>query len=332
MPPQRGGCGGRRAFTVGFMSALRYDLASVALYDPVALNRNATRNVLYALGFRDIESYAVLDDMRRAIASRELDLLVVEATGPDDPSFDFVTRLRKGEVGRNPFAVVIVSTWIAESAVVRNALDAGADDLLCRPFSTSILGERIRTHAQVRKQFVVTSDYIGPDRRKDESRTNTVRAFDVVNSLKLKAVDGLSGFEALAATSEAVAKAQREINLERIRRLAFQAGVVSGFVLRQAGGEEEVRRADLEKVLSCAAELSVLAKTEALEQAYKTSQTVIDVAKTALEGEDIARNAQILVRLSVALQVTLSPELTENLAQSELQDTLDRIRARGRRA
>jgi len=316
------------------MTQLRYDLATVGVYDPVAMNRTGMRNVLYMLGFRDIETYATVQDLRQACAERDFDLLSLEASKPSDPAYDFIHRLRRGGVGRNPFAIIVVTTWLPEGQLVKKALDSGADDLLCRPFATSMLAERIRTHALARKGFIVTSDYVGPDRRKDAARAGGTKPIDVVNSLKLKAVDGLSGLAAQSAVQIAIDEGRRTINLERMRRAAFQIGIVAGFVQSHAESMAEggVRRADLDKIVSTARELAALAKTEDAHQAFKTAGTVIDVAKKALEGRELATNAQILVRLSVALQVTLSPDLDENTCKAELDETLERIRARGRRA
>lgn len=317
------------------MSSPRYDLASVALYDPVALNRNATRNVLYALGFREIDSFATLDDLKRAASTRDFDLIVAEAARTDDPICDFVSGIRRDAYGANPFLVIVVTTWIAASPSVRSVLDSGADDLLTRPFSTNVLGERIRTLVQARKNFVVTSDYVGPDRRKDATRDSNARLIPVANSLRMKAVDGLSGYEAQQAMLESVASARGVVNLERMRRAAFQIGVIAGFVSTQAEGTGEtgpVRKADLERIILSAQDLAKLARTEQVDQAWKTCQTVVEVAEKALQGESLASNAKILVRLSVALQVSLTPGRDEAQFRAELDETLERIRLRGRRA
>lgn len=313
------------------MQAPRYESVTVALYDPIAMNRNATRNVLYSLGFREIEGFAALEDLKRAMATRDFDLIVLEATKADDPALDFASRIRHSEVGRNPFVVVLVSTWLPEADLVRAVLNAGADDLLCRPYSTAGLGERLRTHVHARKGFVVTADYIGPDRRKDASRPNSAKLLEVVNSLKLKSVEGKTGFEAQVAVQNGVAAGRQVINEERMRRAAFQIGVIAGFVHRQTSEiGEPVRRSDLEKIVSTAGELMALAKQGEAEQALKTCETMIDVAGKALQGNDLESNAQLLVRLSVALQVTLTPDRGEEECRAELDETLQRIRVRGR--
>ena len=313
------------------MAPLRYELASAAVYDPIAMNRNATRNVLYALGFREIESYAALEDLRRAMATRDFDLILTEAPTAGEPVYDYISRVRRGERGNNPFAILLITTWQAEGGMVRQALDCGADDIICRPFSTATLGERIRTHVLNRKGFVVTSDYIGPDRRTDTVRSG-VKPIAVVNSMRLKAVEGMSGQAAQAATQMAVEEGRHAVNEERMRRAAFQIGVIAGFVVGQidSGIEGAVRFADLEKIYAIATDLSLIATAENATPVFKTAITVADVARLSMDGNDLARNAKILVQLSVALQVTLSPGLNENACRAELNETLDRIRSRGR--
>jgi len=316
------------------MTALRLDLASVAVFDPVAMNRNATRNVLYSLGFREIESYATLDDMRRAMATRDFDLLVLEAGAADDAALDVAARIRRGELARNPFMIVLVTTWSPDSGLIRRALNCGADDVLSRPYSTSALSERMRTHVLARKGFVVTSDYVGPDRRKAGDRTGSAQVIEVVNSLRLKAAEGLSGLAAQAAVEGQVRENRAQVNLERMRRAAFQIGVIAGFVAQEARNADATgaRRADLDKILATAQDLASLATAEKAEQPLKTAQTIIGVVKTALQGDEIEKNVQLIGRLSVALQVTLSPDRAEDECRAELDQTLERIRIRARRA
>jgi len=93
-----------------------------------------------------------------------------------------------------------------------------------------------------------------------------------------------------------------------------------------------VRRADLEKIIQTARELETLSRQEDAVQALQTCETIIDVAEKSLNGEDLSQNSQILVRLSVALQVTLTPGSEAGQFRAELDETLNRIRARGRKA
>ena len=92
------------------MTNLRYDLATVAVFDPVAMNRTATRNVLYSLGFREIETFATVEDLRRLLKTVDFDLMLLEIAGADDPVVDLITQIRRGMVARNPFSVMLATT------------------------------------------------------------------------------------------------------------------------------------------------------------------------------------------------------------------------------
>ena len=90
----------------------------------------------------------------------------------------------------NPFIVIIVTAWEKSTGLINRVVNSGADDLLLRPFSTALLGSRIEAHIERRKGFVITTDYVGPDRRQSQVRqTNAAETFDPPNSLKMKAKD-----------------------------------------------------------------------------------------------------------------------------------------------
>lgn len=314
------------------MSQPRYENATVVICDPVAQNRNATRNALYALGFRDIESCVSAADLRRVLSAKEFDLVFAEVADINDPAFAAVADIRRNALGRNPFTVVILSTWSPGSALVRASLDCGADDLLIRPASTAMMGERIRTHTLARKKFVVTGEYIGPDRRKDPGRENSAELFDVANTLNLRAVKGLSGLEAQAAIQAAVNESLESVNLERMRRSAFQIGIIAGFLRDSLGlqGEEPARKADLRRAGMIAEDLLRMSETQNLQQAQRTCETLISVVNGGLNGEDLGKTAKLLSQLSVALQVIYTPGRRPEECESELENTLVRIRTRGR--
>ena len=114
-----------------------------------------------------------------------------------------IQQLRQGAAGYNPFIVIIVTAWEKSIALITRVVNSGADDLLLRPFSTALLGARIEAHIERRKGFVITTDYVGPDRRQRcRPRRQDVEMFDPPNSLKMKAKDRLSA-EAIAKRLDA---------------------------------------------------------------------------------------------------------------------------------
>ena len=194
-----------------------YESARVLVFDPVASNRNATRASLHSLGFRNVELAATIDILANQLKLHSPDLLLAEVTGTEAEVCQFVQAVRQGEYGGNPFVVIIVTTWRRDGAVVSKVINSGADDLVARPLSTSMLRERINLQIDRRKGFVVTSDYIGPDRRRDPSRPGG-ETIEVPNSLKVRIADNLPEDEAERRILYAIEQGKEIINAQKIRR------------------------------------------------------------------------------------------------------------------
>ncbi|MCX7282038.1 MAG: response regulator, partial [Alphaproteobacteria bacterium] len=171
------------------MSRLSYDSVDVLIYDPVPSNRTATRATLYALGFRRTETVSTLEAFIESVHKNSPDIALCEAQGAADELCGAIQQMREGVARHNPFIVIIVTAWDKSSALINKVVSSGADDLILRPFSPAKLGQRIVAHIDRRKGFVITTDYVGPDRRKDSTRASNVELFDPPNSLKMKAKD-----------------------------------------------------------------------------------------------------------------------------------------------
>jgi CheY-like chemotaxis protein len=200
-----------------------YDSARVLVYDPVASNRNATRASLLSLGYRNVEAVTALDLLANRILTDPPDLLLMEVAGAEKDTCGTIQAIRQGQMGDNPFIVVIATTWRRDGSIIGQVLNSGADDLVARPVSTTTLGERIRLLTERRKGFVVTSDYIGPDRRRnargDEASAEWVEA---PNPLKFRMLDNLTDDEMARQMLESVQQGKEKLNLEKVRRDAVQ--------------------------------------------------------------------------------------------------------------
>jgi DNA-binding response OmpR family regulator len=199
--------------------SINYTAAEAMVYDPVGSNRNTTRTNLHSLGFRTVDPVASMDVFERRLRERTPDLILCEAAGTESELCQLVQTLRQGKIAENPFTIVVVTSWRRDGDLVGHVLNSGADDLLARPFSTQQLGERLRAHIDRRKQFVVTSDYIGPDRRREPGRAGA-ECFDVPNTLRIRALDRTGDAERMVASE--VKRGKDQINREKLRRDAFQ--------------------------------------------------------------------------------------------------------------
>jgi CheY-like chemotaxis protein len=163
-----------------------FDLAKILVCDPIAANRAATRSALYALGCRQIEMVASLRDLCEALDQRPPDLALCEAQVGEAELCRTIQQLRQDRESSNPFVIIIITAWAISASLSAEISKSGADGVIVRPFSAGLLEQRIRAHVFRRRRFIVSADYVGPERR-EEIRASTVPSFDPPNSLKMKA-------------------------------------------------------------------------------------------------------------------------------------------------
>jgi len=140
----------------------------------------------------------------------------------------FIDDVRHGRYGRNPFVSLIVTTTSTDNRDITRLIRQGADDVVVKPITARILGERIEYVAVHRRPFIVTSDYVGPDRRLDDERPSTVEQLEVPNTL-LDQLSGAPGSEISA--DDTIKNAVQAIVNARLEQHAQSLGVLSHLVL-----------------------------------------------------------------------------------------------------
>lgn len=309
------------------MGRLSYDSAETLIYDPVAANRTATRAALYTLGFRRIDTVATLDAFANAVRRRPPDLALCEAQNADGDLCALIQEMRQGAAGLNPFIVIIVTAWEKSGALVTRVVNSGADDLILRPFSTAQMGQRIESHVERRKAFVVTSDYVGPDRRKDAMRPSNVELFDPPNSLKMKAKDRLSPEETSARLDSQLRDARDKLNAEKLRRDAFQISILWRLMQEHIPGTRSYV-AELEKLSG----LSKAVARRCTDTDTEAATAWCDSVSAAVEGlqAGVDRNAamHLLGHAALSLNHVFNADKSTTEILSEIDATVAIIRAR----
>jgi DNA-binding NarL/FixJ family response regulator len=197
-----------------------YDVAGVSICDPVLENRSSTRSVLYALGCRDMETAGSLREFAAALERTLPDIALCEAACGADEVGALIRIIRQGDPRYNPFTVIIVTSWHSDAQLAAQMSNAGADSLLLRPFSAAQLRERIEALAQRKRRFVVSSSYIGPERRAEPARESEIISFEAPDTLKIK-------MELRAFPEDAA----RRVNIELARGRARLAAARTRFAM-----------------------------------------------------------------------------------------------------
>ena len=119
--------------------------------------RQALQGHLKSLGFQDIDHVVSVEALANRLAKSEVALLIGSATMGDGQVLE----------------------------LVRRVIDSGADLIFARPLTQTNVEQGLKALVTRRKPFVVTYDYLGPDRRrKSRGDESGVALVEVPNPLR----------------------------------------------------------------------------------------------------------------------------------------------------
>jgi DNA-binding response OmpR family regulator len=309
------------------MARLSYDSVEALIYDPVSANRTATRAALYSLGFRRTETVPTLEAMIEVIQRQAPDLVLAETQGAADELCLAIQQLRQGSGGYNPFIVIIVTAWEKSSALINKVVNSGADDLLLRPFSTALLGTRIEAHIERRKGFVITTDYVGPDRRRDAGRSGDIEMFDPPNSLKMKAKDRMSADLIAKKLDMELHVAREKLAGEKLRRDSFQVCILWR-LLREQRQDTPQFAADLMKLSNLSRSIERRCTDTDQDKALERCAAILDVIDGLKNGADCEASLSSVGAAALGMHQLICPEKSPADQLNEIDATVAIIRAR----
>lgn len=175
---------------------LKYQDVLVLLVEPQAQLRGTIKTALNHAGLGHVDhtgSYERLADTIQR--STPLDVLICDMDLEDGKTCDLISRLRQNHLGFNPFLCVIGVTWRSEARNVMRMVNTGVDHLIMAPVAPDQIMKRIKSMVRNRLPFVVTCDYIGPDRRHNTRKSNDFPKMCAPNSLREKALDNWNPVE-----------------------------------------------------------------------------------------------------------------------------------------
>lgn len=302
--------------------------ATALIYDPVRGNMLLTRAVLHGIGFRKIEGFTSKNDIVRRLKDIEVAVLFIEATEQHRQIVDLLREQRLGETGINPFIPIIATLWAGQADLVADLMNSGCDDVLLRPFSAAQLLNRLKSIVMSRKSFVVTSDYVGPDRGKVSSNGMTPAQFDPPNVLRDRVFSLNSDPVEQANILNA---ARRRVDQDRLSKLARRIAMAAEVTI-QAQGRGDPSSGFVVDLLESSAELVRAAKRLEIDEIQDISSVLENVvARTAKAGPERVENAKLTRQLSLALFVAYASDGGEEF-KADLEETLIKVRQRLTRA
>ena len=206
-----------------------YKNVRIVLFERDSDIRQAIKATLAQDTFTQTLATSGLKTAQTAIFNDKADLMVIDIDENRNEICKMMRKIRHNLAGGNPFPVSIALSSSSDFQNVHQAVNSGFDIMLLKPFSMSTLLDRVHQLMRQRAPFVVTSDYIGPDRRQNQSRSQNGgrlsgddRLMTVPNPLKIIATGAVSLARMRHAIEEGVTKVnERRVvcNSERISQL-----------------------------------------------------------------------------------------------------------------
>lgn len=247
-----------------------------------------------------------VDDISAALMLGGIDLLQIDRELPGGDSIELARSVRFGEVGKNPFLPMILTTWRLDIEAINAALEAGADDIVGHPLSAAVISRRARRLASARKLYVAGNSYIGPERPTMSSDLADAPRFEAPNTLKALANgDALD----LAANLQAVESARQ-------RLFGFRIGAASESIGRGArtllsGGHAGEAPAALGEGVAALAALAGVLPSGSLKDA---AVRLAALGQVATKGDDTAnRAAKLTVEIAEAICLILDADDADEL-------------------
>lgn len=290
------------------MEKLALDQIDILLIDPDRAVRSTIRNILIDNGFRNVTMGSGLEDIKTQFQIGVPDLLISDIKLEDGDFDAFVYSVRHHDVGSNPFLAIIATAWSPTTDDVRGVVQSGVDDIVAKPLSAGQLLQRIKMLIKARKPFVVTSAYIGPDRRKpgeDHDRGGMhIEQVKVPNVLRAKAMG--EGRISITDIQREIDACSKKVNLQKLDRHAHQAmwlveHIVPGLAF---GGPDESTARSLERLLYVAEDTGRRMVGTPFEHVGELCKSLIEVTGRIIASGDFPapKDVDLLKPLAKAIQ------------------------------
>lgn len=165
------------------------------------------------------ESEIILE-FEHELSSADVILLSHEDDAPVD--FDLVGELRRHQnAGLSQLPMILLSS-IATRSLIETARDSGIDEVVMRPVSPVQLHRKVQQVIEAPRQFVTSSNYVGPCRRRkpDDHYDGPRRRIDDYVEDQARDISGIAGADELAGAVTELREACSRLSDDRLGLVA----------------------------------------------------------------------------------------------------------------
>lgn len=291
------------------MSMSQFNNIRVVLAEPNSQLRGGLKESLEGSGFNGVVVTGNLSRVVTAVNQGTVDLLIADASLPEGDFNAYVSELRHGQHGDNPFLVVITLVSEPSRDAVHNAINSGTDHVLAKPFTIEALIEKIVDLTQTRKRFVVTGDYVGPDRRlAHREGTMQIPLIDVPNPLRHR----MSGHISKTQIKLKIENAKRKINEHKVERHAFQVGWLLDDVMFEISNMNRdgapASRQNLQRLVEISNDICARIQNTCYAHLSEMCLTLSNMAEMAMQGALNKADIELMGRMAQIMGHAFDPD------------------------
>jgi DNA-binding response OmpR family regulator len=149
------------------LSSTRLDLrkAKILLVDDNAQSLELLVQIMVGFQATRAKTCSSAEECRKVIVAEPFDLIIIDAEMPNEDGIS-LTRHVRSDADQPNFVtpIILVSSFTPVEKIVR-CRDAGGNMVVKKPIAPAVLLSRIEWLARNTREFVVTANYSGPDRR-----------------------------------------------------------------------------------------------------------------------------------------------------------------------
>ena len=295
------------------MNISQFDNIRVVLAEPNSSLRKTLKECLLEHGFRSVLDTGNLAQVAGAVREGNVDLLIADTSLPEGDFNEYVTELRHGKHGDNPFLVVMTLVSDPNPDAVHAAINSGTDHVLAKPFSPLAMIRHAKDLTHGRKKFVVTTDYIGPDRRGQRRQEGmAIERIDVPNALRQRMTGQMSN----GIVRRAIDAAKAKINNQKVVRHAYQIGWLLERMLPEIDAQQKSADfyAHMERLNSVAIDISRRIRTTEFAHVAEMCMTLSSMVEQAIKNGFTQEDALLLGKISGLIGAAFDPEREEYVA------------------
>jgi len=303
-------------------STLKLGDVRVMLADSRAHIRATLKTALTHAGLENVDQTGNIDAVAEALdQGLGPDLLICDMELKNGEACDLVQSIRKNEVGKNPFLCILGITWNPTETEVQKVIDSGVDLLVAAPMSPKQILSRVEALVHARAPFVATSDYVGPDRRKESEREQTVPLMEVPNTLRNKAL----GTWNQTLMEREIERTAFQIKASKVERQADDIVQIAEIIFNQTNqADSAVARSHLDRLYVLASDLDHRTQQQGFSHISELCQACVGVVRKmiASDGPPAEKDLLLLKHLALAIRKSMRPDERETAIVHDIAQTV----------